>query len=133
MNINVPEFARDHFDRFASHRNATTLRPEPTMTRTKLHNAGRILAACLEYTDVEYADLISDYRHKDLTRAREVVVGALRTFTYMSFPVIAQFMGRRHHATAHDQWQRWCKRDEAEREEILDAIEVGFERLSKSA
>lgn len=84
--------------------------------------AASLLLACCELSKVHMGDMVHGHRHKTVIRAREKTVGAFRYFTYFSFPEIARAMGRKNHSTTHEQFQRWLKLDQAEREAWLDSV-----------
>lgn len=81
-----------------------------------------VMLACCELCNIPLWEMQETGRHKKVTRARENTVAAMRYFTHLSFPEIANKFGRTNHSSAHTQFGRWLKRDQSEREKWLDDV-----------
>jgi chromosomal replication initiator protein len=68
--------------------------------RPKHLSARQIVERCAKYYDIGLDDLLSPKRDRDIVLPRQVAMHLLRSELHLSFPKIAQELGRKDHTTA---------------------------------
>lgn len=71
-----------------------------THTRPKHLSAKQIVDTCAKHYQISLEDILSPKRDKDIVAPRQVAMYLLRTELKLSFPKIAQELGRKDHTTA---------------------------------
>lgn len=91
----------------------------------KIVNVRNIIAVVRRVCDVEHADIIGPWRHKQATRARHIVMWLAKRHTMTSLPQIGRWIGRRDHTTVLHGIRKidaLIKRDTAEAETVRAMI-----------
>lgn len=69
-------------------------------TRPKHLSAKQIIEVCAKHFQISVADILSPKRDKDIVRPRHLAMYLMRSELHLSFPKIAQELGRKDHTTA---------------------------------
>lgn len=69
-------------------------------TRPKHLSAKQIVEVCAKHFQISVADILSPKRDKDIVRPRHLAMYLMRSELHLSFPKIAQELGRKDHTTA---------------------------------
>lgn len=69
-------------------------------TRPKHLSAKQIIEVCAKHFQVPVADILSPKRDKDIVQPRHLAMYLMRSELHLSFPKIAQELGRKDHTTA---------------------------------
>ncbi len=70
------------------------------LTRPKHLSAKQIIEACAKYYQISVEDILSPKRDKDIVRPRHLAMYLMRSELHLSYPKIAQELGRKDHTTA---------------------------------
>lgn len=95
-------------------------------SRPKRVSSKQIIEKTAKYYQVEMSDLLSPKRDKDIVMPRQIAMYLLRSELVMSFPKIAQELGRKDHTTAMhsvDKIQKELHFDNVLKEQIEDIKE----------
>ncbi len=71
-----------------------------SQTRPKHLSAKQIIEACAKYYQISVEDILSPKRDKDIVRPRHLAMYLMRSELHLSYPKIAQELGRKDHTTA---------------------------------
>ncbi len=69
-------------------------------TRPKHLSAKQIIEVCAKHFQISVEDILSPKRDKDIVRPRHLAMYLMRSELHLSFPKIAQELGRKDHTTA---------------------------------
>lgn len=71
-----------------------------TKSRPKHLSAKQIIETCAKHFQISIVDIMSPKRDKDIVEPRQIAMYLLRSELHLSFPKIAQELGRKDHTTA---------------------------------